>query len=349
MRVGFDITPLSLPRSGIGTYTANLFEHLQDYAEVIPLTPLRMNKTVWMQVALPLQSRQLRLDVCHFPNNVGSLMMRCPTVITIHDTTLWKFPNFHYAKRLVSMRPFIPLAARRAAAIITVSHSAKQDIIDTLHIPASKVHVIYEAAATAFCPLPENEAWGRVGDCYQLPEKFVVFIGTLEPRKNLLSLLKAFSALHRDGLISHHLLLIGATGWKTKDIFETIKAYQLEDVVRHLGYVPQPDLVALLNLADAMIFPSFYEGFGLPVVEAMACGTPVVTTRCGALAEVAGEAAEFVEPANIDSIAQGLYRVLTNPVRQQELRAAGFVNASQFNWRLTAEQTLNVYHDVMQK
>lgn len=345
MRVGFDITPLRSPKSGVGTYTLNIFEHLQtfDDVEVLPLSHERTNKTLWMQVFLPFASRKFGFDLCHFTNNVSPVYMPCPTILTIHDTTLWKFPEFHYYKRLISMRPLIPIAARRAAAVITVSTSAKNDIVETLGISAHKVHVIYEAAALNFCPISPDEARARVNQRYSLPEKFILFVGTLEPRKNLTRLIKAFSTLHHQGLIPHHLILIGSKGWKTEEIFETIEGYQLQSVVHHLGYVPQDDLVDLMNLADAMVFPSFYEGFGLPVVEAMACGTPVITTRNGALAEVADQAAEFVEPLDVDSIAQGMYRVLSDRDYHNHLRTAGFINARRFNWRSTVEQTLEVY------
>jgi glycosyltransferase involved in cell wall biosynthesis len=261
--------------------------------------------------------------------------------MTIHDMTLWLLPELHYYKRLVSMRPFIPWAARRAAAIIAVSHSAKADIVNILKIPDHKVHVIYEAPSAGFCPLEKNAALDSVRGRYGLPQQFILFVGTLEPRKNLARLLSAFHQL-RDEL-PHHLVLIGAKGWKTQQIDETIEKLGLQQKVHLLGYVPQNDLVALLNLADVMVFPSLYEGFGLPVVEAMACGTPVVTSRCGALQEIAGNAAEFIEPTDVDSIAAGLKAVLTNPARQAELRKLGFANASRFSWKTTAEQTYAVY------
>jgi glycosyltransferase involved in cell wall biosynthesis len=306
-----------------------------------------MNKTLWMQMVLPYQSRQPGLDICHFTNNVAPLYMPCPTVMTIHDMTLWLFPGMHYFRRLVSMRPFIPLAARRAAAIITVSYSASLDIMNILKIPSEKVHVIYEAPSQVFRPLPHDDHLEAVRQRYGLPEHFILFVGTLEPRKNLARLLQAFDQLRRQDHLPHHLVLIGARGWKTRQIDETIDGLSLQDAVHLPGYVPVEDLVALLNLADTMAFPSLYEGFGLPIVEAMACGTPVVTSRCGALQEIAGDAAEFVEPTDVDSIAEGLRRVLTNSSRQQELRALGFANAARFSWEVAARQTYAVYQNVL--
>jgi glycosyltransferase involved in cell wall biosynthesis len=357
MRIGFDTTALSALHSGVGSYTANMLTHLQHLleAELICLSHHNadgrryLNKTLWMQLMLPLQINRLELNICHFTNNVAPIHIRCPMVMTIHDMTLWLYPEFHYYKRLISMRPLIPLAARRAEAIITVSHSAKNDIVNILRIPKHKVHVIYEAPSPDFRPLPGGETLEDVRAAYRLPERFILFVGTLEPRKNLVRLLRAFAQLRHNGLVSHHLVLVGSEGWKTGQIHQTIEAMQLQDVVHRLGYVPRSDLIALFNLADVLSFPSLYEGFGLPIVEAMACGTPVLTSRRGALEEVAGSAAEYVDPLDVDSIATGLCRVLTSPERQAELRGLGFETVRRFSWKTAAEQTRQVYNNVLER
>ena len=280
INIGFDTTSLCYLQTGIGSYTANLFECLRRNP-TIQITPLShcisphrwfVNKTIWMQIILPWQLKTSHLDLCHFTNNVAPIRMPCPTVITIHDMTLWLFPEFHYSKRLISMRPIIPPAAHRAAAIITVSQSTKADIVRILGIPADKVHVIYEAPSADFHPLPMDAALEQVRRSYHLPDRYILFVGTLEPRKNLVRLLQAFEQLHRHRVIPHHLVIVGAKGWKTREIYQTIEQLQLQDVVHMLGYVSQSDLVAIFNLADVLSFPSLYEGFGLPVVEAMACG-----------------------------------------------------------------------------
>lgn len=355
MRIGFDTTPLCYVSTGVANYTTNILKHLQknptiDIAQLSHCDSNRsrfVNKTLWMQMKLPFDLRRFDLDICHFTNNVAPVFTPCPTVITIHDMTLWQFPQFHYYKRLISMRPLIPLAARHAAAIITVSNATKNDIVNILDIPAHKVHVIYEAPSTEFRPIHESAVLDTVRRTYNLPEQFILFVGTLEPRKNLVRLLRAFEKLHKQSRIPHHLVIAGAKGWKTKEIFATLEQLNLEKVVHLLGYVSQNDLPALFNQADVLTLPSLYEGFGLPVVEAMACGTPVVTSRCGSLAEIAGEAVEYVEPTDIDSIVMGLRRVLMHPDRQQELSTLGLQHVRRFSWEQSAQQTVDVYRYVL--
>lgn len=374
MRIGFDVTPLCVPQSGVGTYTINLLTHLTCWTEdeLIPLAhrpvrwearadlwarrnggvpeaafgspwPFRLNKTLWMQAILPWQLACLCPDVCHFTNGVAPWWSPCPTVITIHDMTLWLFPEHHYRRRLAAMRPFIPIAARRANAIIAVSHSAKQDLIRILRVPAAKVHVIYEAPAPCFRPLSPGPALEAVRRRYHLPERFVLYVGTIEPRKNLPRLVEAFARLRRNGLTSHGLVFVGQRGWKDAPVYATVERFGLREATRFLGHVPLEDLIALYNLAEALAFPSLYEGFGLPVVEAMACGTPVVTSANGSLGEIAGDAAEFVEPTDVASIAGGLHRVLTCPARRAELRYRGLARAAQFTWTAAASQTRALY------
>jgi glycosyltransferase involved in cell wall biosynthesis len=301
-----------------------------------------------MQAVLPWQLARLGADVCHFTNSVASWRTPCPAIVTIHDTTLWLFPALHPRRRLLSMRPLIPPAARRAKAVIAVSESAKADIVRILKVPAHRVHVVYEAAAPCFQPL-DGDGEGELSSVrhrYQLPEQFVLHVGTIEPRKNLVRLVEAYSQLRRSGNHSQHLVLVGSRGWKDAAVFGAIERLGLRDQVHVLGYVPTEQLVALYNLADCLAFPSLYEGFGLPVVEAMACGTPVVASRRGALPEVARSAAEFIDATDVDSITSGLHRVLSDPDRQAELRQNGRARAADFSWPVAAAQTRRVYDAV---
>jgi glycosyltransferase involved in cell wall biosynthesis len=364
MRVGFDVTSLRAPRTGVGTYTANLLQHLRDLqqTEVIPMIQssarlpllcggnprtLRVNNTLWLQLVLPWHLSRVGADVCHFTNSIASLWTPCPSVVTIHDATLWLFPKYHPRRRILAMRPLVPLAARRAKAIIAVSASTKRDLVRTLGVPAEKVHVIHEAPAPQFQPLASGSALELVRRRYRLRAQFVLYVGTIEPRKNLMRLLEAFAMLRRRGYTSHTLVLAGTQGWAGASVQRAIERLDLEDAVCLLGYVQADDLVALYNLASALIFPSLYEGFGLPIVEAMACGTPVVSSPNGSLAEIAGDAAELVDPTVVESIAAGLRRVLGDSQRQAELRAAGLQRARQFSWQRAAAQTREVYASVL--
>ncbi len=368
MRVGYDVTPLCTPLTGVGVYTAQLLRHLRPLlgADLMTLahrsrvwtnghvaatrvdlvSPWQVNKTLWMQAVLPHQIRKAGLDVCHFTNSVAPLWCPCPVVVTVHDASLWLYPEYHYPRRLLAMRPLVPLVARRAAAVITVSHSARQDLVRVLRLPPEKVHVIYEAPSPAFRPLSHGPWVEEVRRRYHLPDRFLLYVGTLEPRKNLVRLIRAFARLKRGQGIPHALLLVGRRGWKDRRIFAAVEAEGVQHVVRFLGYVPEADLVALYNLADAFVFPSLYEGFGLPVVEAMACGTPVITSGRGALAEITADAAEWVDPLDETSIAEGIARVLTDPARAAVLSEAGRQRVRAFRWERTAHRTLAVYRQV---
>lgn len=368
MRIGFDITPLHAPPSGVGVYATNLWRQLNKVSddEMVPLAHwsgragesegpnldatrnlgahrFGMNKTLWLLGVVPWALARRGIDVCHFTNSVAPLWAPCPTVVTVHDMTLWLLPQHHYPRRLLTMRPLIPNAARRATAIIAVSQATKRDIVRILRVPEEKVYVIYEAPAPSFRPLPAGPVLDAVRRRYSLPKKFILFVGTIEPRKNLVRLLEAFAALRTEGGFHHDLILVGNMGWNGNPISAAVERLDLGDQVRYLGYVPTPDLVALYNLSDALAFPSLYEGFGLPVVEAMACGTPVICSSEGSLAEVAGSAAEFVQPDEVGSIASALRRVLTDDTRKEELRVRGLARVTQFSWTRAAEQTRQLY------
>lgn len=346
MRIAYDISALSASHNGVATYTSNLLRYLRCISEdqVVPVShSLQLNKTLWMQAWLPLQLLRLAPDVCHFTNSVGSWWTPCPSVVTIHDTTLWKFPRYHPRRRLLAMRPLIPRGALHAKVIIAVSDATKRDVVRTLKVPESKVRVVYEAAGPEFRPLTRDSALQAVRLKYGLPEAFVLYVGTIEPRKNLVRLLQAFDLLRRQGLRSHALVLVGNRGWKDAGIIANVERLGMEGAVRVLGRVHTQDLVALYNLADVVAFPSLYEGFGLPVIEAMACGTPVVASPNGSLAEIAGTAAEFVDPTHVETIAAGLRSVVSDADRRAQLRAAGLQQAARFSWETAARQTREIY------
>lgn len=366
MRIAFDTTSLSVPQTGVGTYTANLYDQLcqRHGDELLPLTHyagdfrwaenggdrrFRMNRTLWMQGILPAYLAQIKPDVAHFTNSTAPLMAPCPVVITIHDMTLWLMPDYHPITRIAAMRPIVPIVARRAAAVITVSQSAREDVIRILKLPPERVHVIYEAPARDFRPIAAGPALEAVGKRYHLPPKFLLYVGTIEPRKNIVRLLEAFAQLRRKDGIEHQLILVGSKGWKDSEIYAAIERLRLFDHVRFLGHIPISDLVAVYNLADAMVFPSLYEGFGLPVIEAMACGTPVITSPNGSLKEVAADAAQFVEPTDVESIAHGIRRVLNNSVHAAHLREKGLERAGCFSWQRVAAQTYRVYESVVNR
>src|SRR5215468_11165930 len=330
MRIAFDGTALRPGRTGVGYYTEHLLHHLARTAindELIvvsnrsidtttPLPPRvrvatptrRVPRLVWMQTLASATLRQVDADVVHFTNGMLPLLSPTPTVVTIHDMSLRLYPRYHPPRRVLLNRPLVDIAARRADAIITVSESAKRDIVRLYGSQAERIHVVHEAAAPSFQPVRDRAVLDRVRQRYDLAERFVLYVGTIEPRKNLPKLIEGFARRRKSGEIPHQLVCAGPYGWLSRDIEDLIDRLQIEQSVRFTGYVPFDDLAALYSLAEMFVFPSLYEGFGLPVIEAMACGTPVITGHVAALAEVGGNAVEQVGRLDADSLGGAMVR-----------------------------------------
>src|SRR5262245_8446639 len=365
MRIAFDGTTLRPARTGVGYYTEHLLHHLvkagaDDEIIVVsnrpvdttsPLPPnvrvgssaTRVPRLVWMQAIAPRLLRRLRVDVAHFTNGMMPLASPVPSVVTIHDMSLTMFPKYHPARRVLLNRPLVDVAARRADAIITVSESAKRDIVRLYGSQAERIHVVHEAAAPSFQPVRDRAVLDRVRRRYQLADRFILYVGTIEPRKNLPKLIEGFANRQKIGQLAHQLVCAGPYGWLSRDIEDLIDRLQIEDAVRFTGYVPFEDLAALYSLAEMFVFPSLYEGFGLPVIEAMACGTPVVTGHVAALAEVGGGAVEQVAHLDADSLGGAMVRLADDPRRRETLSALGLQRAQMFSWERAAHETLKVY------
>jgi glycosyltransferase involved in cell wall biosynthesis len=365
MRIAFDGTTLRPGRTGVGYYTEHLLHHLAEdeaKAEITVLSnrPLdttrrlpagvavhasrwRAPRMLWMQTVAPRVLRQLQPDVAHFTNGMVPLASPVPTVVTIHDMSLTIYPRYHPLRRVVLNRPLVDAAARSAHAIITVSQSAKRDILRLYGVPPERVHVVHEAAAPSFCRVTDRAELDRVRQRYGLADRVILYVGTIEPRKNLPSLIEAFALRRKSGDLSHQLVCAGPYGWLSRDIEERIDRLGIRRAMRFTGYVPFEDLPALYSLAEMFVFPSVYEGFGLPVVEAMACGTPVITGHVPALAEVAGGASEHAGNLDAASIGDALVALARSSDRRDELRACGLERARQFSWQRAARETLAVY------
>jgi len=214
-----------------------------------------------------------------------------------------------------------------------------------LQVSPEKVHVIYEAAAPQYRVITAAAELERVRQRYHLQQPFVLYVGTIEPRKNLTRLVQAFAQAHRRNP-EFELILVGQLGWQYESLLKAIEEAQLGSAVRRLGYVPNEDLPALYNLARLLAFPSLYEGFGLPIIEAMACGTPVLTSQGTALAEVAGEAALLIDPLEVAAMVEGLMCLLNTAPLRDELRERGLQRAAEFSWTRTAAETVKVYEAV---
>lgn len=360
MRVGIDLSVLDLNQAGTAIYTQGLYRGLREIEPVVRLHPFRSGikrdmsspKTlsrrmstlyqdlVWTHTILPLLAWRNKTDLLHMPTGVVPLLAHCPTVVSIMDTTFFLSPQSFPAWQRLYQRLFVPISARRSRLILTISEHSKRDIMRLFKVGEEKVIVTYLAAAPEFRPIPSHECQ----DVQKIvgPDPFILTVGTLEPRKNLKGLIQAFARLG-ELLPSVRLVHVGSQGWFFDDIVTEATRCGVEDRVLFLGRVPQEQLVKLYNLAALFVYPSFYEGFGLPVLEAMACGCPVLTSNNSSLPEVAGDAGMLVDPKNIESIADAIRIILYDPALSEHMRKAGIAQASKFSWRRCAEETAQAY------
>jgi glycosyltransferase involved in cell wall biosynthesis len=268
-----------------------------------------------------------------------------PTVLTVHDLIFRQLPQHHKRLNRWYLNLTMPLYCRRASRIIAVSEAARRDLIAAYGVPSEKITVIYEAADPRFCPQSAVAVASALAR-YDLPARYLLFVGTIEPRKNLDRLLAAFERIYREGL-SDALVIVGKRGWLTDDFFAALEHSPVREHVIFPGFVPDADLPAVYSGAQALVLPSLCEGFGLPVLEAMACRTPVICSNTSSLPEVAGDAALLIDPTDVDQIAGAITRVLTDSALSEQMRVRGEAQAARFSWERTAEETLAVYHQLV--
>ena len=366
MRIGIDARKLH--DFGIGTYIRNLLRQLSrldhDTEFVLlcrredgpalralgenfrPVFETAGNYSIAEQLRIPLTLRRERVTLFHAPHYVLPRLVSCRSIVTIHDCIHLMFPQylpnrlaFRYAKTSMAM------AARHANRVLTVSETSKRDIMKFFGTPAEKIDVIYNAFDERFAADPDEEAVDRVRERFQLHHPFVLYAGNVKPHKNLERLIEAFHLVRSAGL-DLKLVLIGDEISKYAALRRAVHKYQLHPHVRFLGYLPEETLAILYRLAGVFVFPSLYEGFGLPPLEAMASGTPVVTSNVSSLPEVTGDAAVLVDPYNPSAIAEGIRRVLTDRSLSDELRRKGLARARQFSWETSVRRIRDIYREV---
>src|SRR6187551_1444418 len=367
MRVAIDARKLH--DFGIGTYIRNLLRHLAridhdteyvllcgeadlgvaaqlgpNFRTVLEPSP---NYSIREQIHVPWVLLRERPDVFHAPHYVLPPAVRCRSVVTIHDTIHLTFPQYlphrlAYAYARASMWA----AAHRSDRILTVSEASKRDILHFFNVPPEKVVVVYNAIDERFSREPDPDDVERVRERFQLHQRFVLYVGNIKPHKNLERLIEAFHALRQRGLDDLKLLIIGDQISKYPGLRRAVHLHKLHKHVRFLGYLPDETLAILYRLAAVFVFPSLYEGFGLPPLEAMASGTPVVTSNVSSLPEVTGDAAVLVDPYDVGAIEAGIHRVLTDPVLAADMRRKGLLRARQFSWEQSVTKTWELYQEI---
>lgn len=308
-------------------------------------TSQAMVRVLWEQSVQPWVLRRIRADLVHGPAFVGPLLTPCPVVVTIHDLSFIRFPSLFRPANRLYLTVLTRLSARRARRLIAVSAYTAAEVTRLLGVPLERIDVVYHGVDPAFHPLPADEV-AAFRQRQGLPERFILFVGTLEPRKNLVRLVEAFARI-RDGRVG--LVLAGGKGWLYDELFARVEALGLSREVIFPGYVMNDELPLWYNAATVLAYPSVYEGFGLPVLEAQACSTPVLTSNVSSLPEAAGDAALMVDPYDVEALAAGLNRLLTDISLRHELRSAGLAHAKKFTWSHTAQETAQVYRRALAK
>lgn len=371
MRIGIDITPLAGPRTGVGHFCASLLNHLlrmndPDFSfrglssglhkpmlngpteklvhRHLPL-PTRSLYWAWTAFQAPKVDRLLGgVDVYHATNYFLPPTKSARRIVTVYDVAFLIEPAWCSPKVVGPFAAGLKRFVADADAVLTCSAATKHDLVRMAGISEDKVTVTPGAVDTDFAPAPKEDAIALLAERHGLTSPFLLFVGTLEPRKNIPAAIRAFASVA--DRIPHHLVLVGPEGWGATAVFDAIDRHRVRARVHHVGYVPREDLPLFYSAADAFVFPSLYEGFGLPVLEAMACGCPVVASNRASLPEVAGDAALLVDPEQPDALAQAIERILSDLSFREMLIARGHARVRQFSWAHCAETTLAAYRSL---
>jgi glycosyltransferase involved in cell wall biosynthesis len=302
-------------------------------------------RILWEQLVLPRKARQQGVTLLHGAMNALPIAWQGHAVVTILDLTFLHLPQaFNRGNRLY-LAWAVRHAARRAQRIITISEATRQDVIRLLGAPPQQVTRIYCGVEERFQPLDDAQVTAFRTE-RQLPNEFILYLGTMEPRKNVGRLIQAYELLRSQGVTAAPLLLAGGTGWGEEALFAAIEKSPFTHDIRYVGYIPEGQMPLWYNSAAVFVYPSEYEGFGLPPLEALACGTPVVASNTSSLPEVVGDAGILVDPKEPEAIAIGIQRVLNDADLRSELSHRAREQASRFSWQRMAMETLNTYREV---
>jgi glycosyltransferase involved in cell wall biosynthesis len=371
LRIGIDYTAAIRQGAGIGRYTRELVRALaeldreNDYVlfaatggqqppdedwppnfqmRSLPLSD-RALAILWHRLRLPLWMELVTgpVDIFHSPDFVlPPVRRRAKTMLTVHDLSFIRYPQCADANLRAYLNKVVPRSVHRADLVLADSHSTKDDLVELLGVEPKKIEVVHPGVEERFRPIEDRVFLKKARKRYNLPPRFILGLGTLQPRKNFTRLIEAFANL-RFEIFDLRLVIAGGKGWLYDDIFATVERLGLQDKVLFPGFVADEDLPALYNLANLFVFPSLYEGFGLPPLEAMACGTPVITSDASSLPEVVGEAGLMVEATDVGGLAEAMQRVLQDDALREEMMARGLEQAKKFTWQQAASKLLNLY------
>jgi glycosyltransferase involved in cell wall biosynthesis len=374
MKVAVDARTVLPNRSGVGNYVLHLIQNLKQVDPETIYYFLAQKKNLpllgdlaraedrfltlfshenhplsdfWEHFILPLRLTRMGIDVYHGPASLIPFRKdHYRLVVTIHDLVAFLFPETIPLKYGAYMRYLLRQAVKKADRIISVSYHTRQDLIKILKVPEKKIVVVHEAPSPIFRPHDRKAVQDRLKKRYGLSRKFIYHLGNIEPRKNLIRLLEAFTLVCRELGNEYQLVVSGQKGWLIRSLSRFLKDYPVRDQVFFTGYVPMEDIPMFMNAADLFVFPSLYEGFGLPVLEAMSCGTPVISSNRSSIPEIVGSAGVLVDPTDINDLAGRIIGLLRNPEERVRLSRLGLEQAARFSWPEAAGKTMEVYRSV---
>lgn len=373
MKIAFDGRTISGNKTGVGVYTDNLLKGLAaidkgntynvfvldmpSYASPQNFRFIKTNVShkshprgeLWESVFLPYFFIKEDIDVFHSPTfHLPLFTGRVKKIVTMHDLITLKFPQTYPQSFASYARWMMKMAVRVADAIIVPSKSTREDVLKIFSAEESKIYVIPEAVKEGLHPVDDETYLSGIKGRYNLPDDFILFVSTIEPRKNLECLIRAYFEIRKGG-IRHKLVICGGKGWlkEYEKIIKIITELCMEEDIFFTGYVPDEDMAGIYSLAALFVYPSFYEGFGLPPLEAMACGCPVIASNASSIPEVVGEAGILIDPSDIQGLSYAICRVLGNEDIKIHMKMAGIERACQFSWTKVAADTLEVYKGVL--
>ena len=378
MHITIDYTPAVHQRAGIGRYTRGLVQALTQLdsenryslmvlgrtgAHFVPtalpanfklrFAPIsdRWATVLWyrLNVPLPVELFTGLTDLFHGPSFTLPPSFT-PSLLTVHDLSFLRYPHGAHPALLAWLTKAVPRSLRRARHVLADSESTRTDLIELMQVPTDRITVIGAGVEERFKPVTDPETLGQVRARYKLPDRFILSVSTLEPRKNFTGLIAAFNQMVTSSRLSSmadlHLVIAGGKGWLYDDIFAAAETSPLRERIHFAGYVADEDLPALYSLATLFAFPSHYEGFGIPVLESMACGTPVVCANNSSLPEIAGDAALLIEATDTEALADAIHHLVIDTSLREKLIQRGYEQAGKFRWEKAARRLLDVYSTI---
>jgi len=379
MHIAIDGVPINEPSAGISNYVFSLVKSLAEFDKKNQYTIYSMRNSLkdlgiendnlsykgipdlfkyshywrywvsWYYTGMSVQLLMDRPAVFLSTHLVLPVYCLCPKIIVVYDlTTMFKqFSSARNRRNRFLFKTLLSDAVKRADRIVAISNSTKSDLIKHLKVDPDKISVVYPGYDDrVFKPVNDPDQIKEIKRKYKITGNYILNIGTLDARKNITNLIEAYANLIKDGSVNHKLVITGKKGYLSDDIFKKVDELGLDCEVVFTGRAPQEDLPLLLNGADVFIYPSLYEGFGLPPLEAMACGTPVITSNVSSLPEVVGDAGILVDPLNVDEIAKALYQVVSNNEVRQKMRQMGLERAKMFLWKDVANVMVKLFEDI---